>query len=174
MSTKYASNLFPNPNAKEAIGFDFVRPVGNPPDEITDGLAHFCPCFNFASRSKDHPNIRIFWGERIDLVSRISLQGILPENALGDNANQFRIGRVRESNRLSYTFETTFATTSLLGDNNRVLITVPPGLSGKCLGSVPSNLRDWILGYAERSPYYRNGLDLGMALKIEINLEFKD
>ena len=78
--------------------------------------------------------------DRIDLVSRTSIQCILPENALEDNANQFRKGRVWESDRLNYTFENTFATTRLLRDNNRVPIIEPPGLSGKCLGSVSSNL----------------------------------
>ena len=107
-------------------------------------------------------------------MSRTSIQCILPENALEDDANQFRKGCVWESDRLNYTFENTFATTRLLRDNNRVPITVPPGLSGKCLGSISSNLQDWILGYAVRSPYYHDGLDLGMALKIEINLGFKD
>ena len=113
LTAKYASNLFPNPNAKEAVGFDYVRPCGKPPDEITDGLEHFRPYINFASRLKSHPNVRFFWGVGLDLVSGTSIQGILPENALGDNANQFRLGCVWESDRLSYTFESTFATTRL-------------------------------------------------------------
>ena len=175
VTAKYASNLFPNPDAKEAIGFDYVRPVGNPPDEITDGLEHFRPYINFASRLKDHPNVRFFWGVGLDLVSRTSIRGVLPENALGENANQFRLGGVWESDRLSYTFETTFATTRLLGDKNRDLITVRPGIIWKVPRKYTFDSKgNWILGFAVRSAYGRDGLDMGVALKIKINLEFKD
>ncbi len=175
VGAKYASNLFPNPDSSEAIGFDYVRPVGNPPDEITDGLEHFRSYINFASSFKNHPEFRFFWGVGLDLVSRISIQGILPENALGDNANQFRLGGVWERDRLSYTFETTFATTRLLGNEERDLITVRPGIIWEVPRKYTFDSRgNWLLGFAVRAAYGLDGLDLGLALKIKINLDFKD
>lgn len=175
LTAKYASNLFPNPDASEAIGFDYERPMGSPPYEITDGLEHFRPYINFASSFRGRPDFRFFWGLGLDLVSGTSIQGIPSKNALGDNANQFRLGGVWEREHVSYTFETTFSTTRLLGSLDRDLITVRPEIIWKVPRKYTFDSQgNWILGFAVRSAYGRDGFDLGVALKIKINLEFKD
>lgn len=174
ISSKYHGNFFRSPNWDEAIGFDYTVPMGTPPLELTDGFTHFKPYINFANRLDNLPNLRVFLGLGLDLVVQTSIPGWLRENALGDNANSFTFGGVWEGERVSYTFETTYATTRLLGDTDRDLITVRPGIIWKVPRSYTFNSNgNWVLGLAIRADHGRDGLDLGLSVKARINLDFK-
>ncbi len=174
ISSKYHGNFFRSPNWDEAIGFDYTVPMGTPPLELTDGLTHFKPYLNFANRLDNHPNIRVFWGVGLDLVGKTTIPGRLRENALGDDANSFTFGGVWEGERVSYTFETTYATTRILGDTDRDFISVRPGIIWKVPRSYTFNSRgNWVLGLAVRSTHGREGTDLGVSVKVRINLDFK-
>ncbi len=127
-----------------------------------------------SNRLDNHPNLRVFWGLGLDLVGHTSIPGWLRENALGDNANLFTFGGVWEGERVSYTFETTYGTTRLLGDVDRDLVSVRPGIIWKVPRSYTFNSRgNWVLGLAVRSTHGRDGTDLGLSVKVRINLDFK-
>lgn len=174
LSSKYHGNLFRSPEWDEAIGFDYILPMGTPPLELTDGLTHFRPYINFANRLNNHPNLRVFWGLGLDLVGQTSIPGWLRENALADDANLFTAGGVWEGERMSYTLEATYGTTRFIGNADRDFLTVRPGVIWKVPRSYTFNSNgNWVLGLAVRATHGKDGTDLGLSVKARINLDFK-
>jgi len=174
-SSKFHEDLFPNYDWDQVVGFDFSSPLAQAPVEITDGLTHFRPYLNFARYSERNPRRRFFWGVGLDIANESKFDGRLRKNAIGESANTFRWGSVWEGDEFTYTFEVVYATSRFLGELDRDRLVVRPGIIWRVPRSHTFNSRgNWILGGALKSSYGRNGFDLGVSLKIKINLDFKD
>lgn len=174
-SSKYHSNFFPNSRWEEVIGFDFFHPASTPPVDLTDGLVHFRPYYNFARNVSYDSGSRIFWGVGLDLVSDSGVVGRLKDNAIGDNANVFTAGRIWEGERLTYTFESTYATSRLIGSNRRDLVILRPGIIWRVPSRYTFNSNgDWMLGVGLKLSNGSDGVDYGVSLKVKIDLDMKD
>lgn len=173
--TKYHGNLFPDSDWNQVFGFSYFTPASEAPSDITDGLQHFRPYVNFARDSNDFSRSTVFWGFGLDLVRDTDCEGTFLKNAIGDDANTFTFGKVWEREQLSYTLETTYATSRLLGQNDRDLFTIRPGIIWKVPRAYTFNSRgNWALGAAVKVDYGYEGFDYGISLKLRMNLRFKD
>lgn len=157
-----------------SIGADWQRPLGTPPLDVTDGLQHLAPFFSLARPLKSHPAWRVFFGGGWDNVSATATKGALDKNELGDDSVRLFGGVLYERGPLTYTLESSVATTRLTGSTQRDVYVVRPGIiwvlpqkytfgsRGKCL-----------LGVALRASHGAAGTDLGVSAKLRVNFDFK-
>lgn len=174
IGTRYRGRFFPNYEWDQVSGFDFSFPAWETPEELTDGLSHFRPFMNFARRLEDRPSTLVFWGVGLDLADDTRFSGVHLKNALDDSANNFTLGGVWEHDRYAVTLECNYATTRMLGDEDRDLLTLKPGVIFKVPRGFSDDSRDdWIIGLGLRLDYGEDGLDVGVSAKLRINLNLK-
>lgn len=156
------------------VGLDFITPNGNPPADVTDGLRHFSYFVTFSRHLELRPEIRFFWGLSLDNVTSTGLPVTLDENELGDDSTSVNAGIVWQRPKLTYTFETTLASTRLVGDNKRDVLTIRPGI----VWPLPSHYKfkargQWLLGVAPRVSIGPDGADVGFSVKLRGSFDFK-
>lgn len=174
VGTKYRSPWTPLPGWEMATGLDYTLPLDHPPLELTDGLAHTQPYVTFARDFPAWHGVRLFWGTGLDLVRTTSVAGQLDTNDFGDDANTLTAGFVWPRGRHTYTFESTFATTALIGDTTQNRITVRPGLIFELPPKWTFHSRgQWILGVAVPVTEGPDGLEVGLSVKLRGNFNLK-
>lgn len=157
-----------------AIGIDFYTPVGNPPMEVTDGMEHIAPYITFSHHLENLPAVRVFWSLGVDHVSTSSVEGQRKENDLGDSANLFTGGFVWDHGRLHSTLEAGFGTTRLLGDNDRDVFSLRPGLVWEVPPKwAPGGRGRWLIGAGVRATFGPDGSDFGASMKIRVDANLK-
>lgn len=170
---KYHGRFLQDSKWDQIVGFDYATPAGDVPAELTDGLEHFRPFMNFAKQIPGAGSSRIFWGLGLDLVSDSGFAGSEDKNRLMDHSQSFTIGRVWEREKFNFTLESSVATTRLLGRNDRDLITLKPGIIWKVPRRYTFNSRDnWLLGLGIRAEHGHDGFDVGVSVKLKVNLDF--
>ncbi len=172
--TKYRLNERFWPGWDTGVGLDYITPNGSPPPDVTDGLRHFSYFVTFSRYLKSRPDIRFFWGLSTDNVTRTGLPMSLDENELGDDSISANAGIVWQRPKLTYTFETTLASTRLIGDNHRDVLTIRPGI----VWPIPSRYTfkqkgQWLLGVAPRVSIGPDGADVGFSMKLRGSFDFK-
>ena len=159
---------------KVGIGADYIFPTGEPPAELTDGLRHFMPYVTFSHRLETHPDLRIFWGLRMDAVEYTSLPGEFGTNAFRESSAGITGGWVVDRKSWHYTFEAAYDTTRWMGRSTVDVYTVRPGV----LWEIPSR-RDprmksnWVVGIAVKSTFGPGGTSLGASLRLRYSRDFK-
>jgi hypothetical protein len=162
------------PGWDTAAGIDYVFPTGRPPAELTDGLRHLKPYVTFSHRIESHRalrGLRVFWGLRLDEVTRTSVPGEFGKNSLKDNSIGATGGFVIDRNNWHYTFETSLDTTRFIGHGDRDVLTVRPGVIWEVLSRRHPLVRsNWVIGTALSSTIGPGGTSLGASLKLRYNL----
>jgi len=174
LSTKYNLGTFPIAGWTSAIGFDFDTPVSRPPRDLTDGMRHYNPYFVSSRRLLSHPEIRIFWGAGVDLVSHTDLPRKLLKNQLDDNTTSLSGGIVWDRHSLHYTLEVAWDSTRLVGHNQDDTLTLRPGV----IWEVPwfrsrKSGRIVLLGGSLRCSFGPDGTGLGAGAKLRVNFDPK-
>ncbi len=155
-------------------GFSYEFPTGHPAPELTDGLRHFRPYVTFSHRLEAHDNLRIFWGIRIDSVTKTSLPGEFGKNSLPDGSTGFTAGWVLDRDRWHFTLEASWDTTRLISHRPRDIYTLRPGV----LWEIP-NRRDpsvrsnWMIGASLNCTYGPGGSSLGASFKLRYSSDLK-
>ena len=157
-----------------AVGFDFTRPLGNPPGDISDGLKHFAPYLSFSRRLDTAPDWRVFWSIGFNEVRTTALPTNLRENQLGADAGTLSGGFLREHGPVTYTFETTLSSSRLSRKFDHDVITVRPGL----VWVVPRRFTfgdggRWVLGAGLKLSEGPDGFDVGVSTKLRVNFNFR-
>lgn len=162
-------------NWDTAVGIDFSSPVGNPPDDINDGLEHLTPFITMARPLASHPNLRIFWGLGADLVDASSIPGRLRKNELSDDAVNLSGGFVWKRGPMNYTLEATYATTRVLGKVNEDAFSILPGFVWEVPERYTKNWLGgrWLIGLGTRMTFGEDGTDFGASAKVRVNFDFK-
>lgn len=156
------------------VGFDYITPAGTPPEDISDGLEHHAYFVTFSRYLESNRDIRFFWGLNFDDISGIDRTVVLDDNALGDDNVSLNAGIVWQRPKLTYTFETTLATTRILGDLERDVITFRPGI----VWPLPQRYTikrtgQWFLGMAPRVSFGPDGAVFGVSVKVRGSFDFK-
>lgn len=156
------------------VGFDYITPAGTPPEDISDGLEHHAYFVTFSRYLESNRDIRFFWGLNFDDISGIDRTVTLDDNALGDDNVSLNAGIVWQRPKLTYTFETTLATTRILGDLERDVITFRPGV----VWPLPQRYTfkktgQWFLGMAPRVSFGPDGAVFGVSVKVRGSFDFK-
>ena len=102
-------------------GFDLVFPIGRPPASLTDGLCHFMPYLTLSHRLEAHPDWRIFYGFRLDVIAQTSVPGELGDDAFRTSSTGVTGGWVVDRKNWHYTFEASYDTTRLLGSATMIM-----------------------------------------------------
>jgi len=162
------------PGWDTGVGLDYITPNGSPPPDVTDGLRHFSYFVTFSRYLESRKDVRFFWGLSTDNVTRTGLPMTLDQNELGDDSISANAGIVWQRPKLTYTFETTFATTRLMGDNHRDVLTIRPGI----VWPIPARYTFkhkglWLLGVAPRVSIGPDGADVGFSVKLRGSFDFK-
>lgn len=158
-----------------ALGFDYTRPLGAPPLEVTDGLEHFAPYVTFARPLPARPDMRVFWGVGADLVNRTDIPGELRRNQLGDDAARLSGGVVWHLGAYHYTLEMDWATTDGFGGPAKGnVINLRPAV----VYELPPHLRfgakgQWLVGLGLRATHGPDGMDYGASAKVRVNFDLK-
>lgn len=174
LATKYKFTRLWFERWATAVGVEYIRPLNDPPPQITDGFQHVQPFITFARPLVSYPGARVFWGLSADLLNPTRIQGEMTKNPLGDDTVTFNTGIVWERHPFIYTFETAVSTTRLLGDIDEEFITVRPGVVWR----VPSKYTfdskaEWLLGLGLRGQYGPEGADFGLSARVKVNFDFK-
>jgi hypothetical protein len=174
LGTKYNLGPRPIPSWSTAIGFDFSTPVSRPPVELADGLRHYNPYLVCSKRLDFHPEIRLFWGVGVDIVSHLDSPGEPGKNQLADNATALSAGAVWDHHSMHYTFEAAWDSTRLLGHTQEDTLTLRPGV----IWEVPwfrsrKSGRVVLLGAALHTSFGPDGTGFGTGAKLRINFDPK-
>ena len=155
-------------------GFDLMFPTGRPPAELTDGLRHFMPYVTFSRRLESHPDLRIFWGLRLDDVTHTTVPGDFGKNAFHESSTGVTGGWVIDRKNWHYTFETSFDTTRLIGHYAKDIFTVRPGVIWEITSRRhPQAKGHWLVGVAVINTFGPGGTSLGASLKLRYNRDLK-
>lgn len=172
--TKYRIGTDFWPGWDTGVGLDYITPNGNPPADVTDGLRHFSYFVTFSRYLEKRKDIRIFWGVSTDNISNTGLPVTLDDNELGDDSISLNGGIVWTRGKVVYTFETTYATTRITGDNERDVITFRPGIVWPLPRKLTFNSKgQWLAGLAPRVSYGPDGADIGVSAKLRVSFDFK-
>ncbi len=157
-----------------AAGVDYQFPTGRPPAELTDGLRHFTPYITLSHRLPSHRGLRVFWGLRLDEVTRTTVPGTFGRNDLRDSSTGATGGFVIDRHNWHYTFETSFDSTRLIGHTDRDVFMIRPGVIWEILSHrKPRTRSNWIVGGAVSSTWGPGGTSVGGSLKLRYNLDLK-
>jgi hypothetical protein len=174
VGTKYRIGEKFWPGWDTGVGLDYITPNGNPPADITDGLRHMSYFTTFSRQLEANKDIRFFWGVSADNVTRTGLPLTLDDNDLGDDSLSANAGIVWQRPKLTYTFETTVATTRLMGDNHRDVVTFRPGIVWPLPKRYTFNARGlWLLGIAPRVSLGPDGSVFGLSMKLRGSFDLK-
>ena len=156
------------------VGFDYITPIGPPPENISDGQTHHSDFVTLSRHLKSRPDIRVFWGLSVDMVSSTGLPVVLDDNELGDDSTNLNAGIVWQRPKLTYTFETTYGSTRLVGANERDVVTIRPGI----VWPIPQRYTfrrggQWLLGVAPRVSFGPDGPQVGFNVKLRGSFDLK-
>lgn len=156
------------------IGFDYLTPAGTPPADISDGLEHHVYFVTFSRYLESNRDIRFFWGLTYHTVSAVTPPSLLGGNDLGDDNVGLNAGIVWQRPKLTYTFETTLASTRVVGDLERDVLTFRPGI----VWPLPQRYTikrtgQWIVGMAPRVSFGPDGAVFGVGVKVRGSFDFK-
>ena len=155
-----------------SIGADFIRPVGHPPREITDGRRHFSPYLTFSRELTHQPGWRVFWGAGHDFTAATSIPGEKRRNEFPGDSTTVSAGLVRARGPLAYTWEAACRRESA-GPGEGFVVTLRPGL----VWHLPSRLTfgssgRWLVGAALQLSHGPEGTDTRVSVKMRGNFDF--
>lgn len=158
-----------------SVGFDWNRPLGSPPAEITDGREHFAPYVTFSHQLEEHPEWRVFFGAGFDKVEKFDIPSVLKKNALGGDSANFSGGFLYQRGSVTYTLEASYATMRLTKDLDRDRYTLRPGFVWVIPPKFTPAGREgkWLLGFALNLSKGPDGYDVGAGAKVRVNFDFK-
>lgn len=174
LTTKYRSNWSPLPGWDMAVRLRYTRPLDHPPLELTDGLEHILPAVTFAREVENWPGAEVFWSAGLDLTRETTTRGMLDDNEFGEDANLFTGGMVWRRDRRIYTFEATYATSSLIGRTDQHRIRLRPGVIFDLPRRFSFNSSgDWRVGVALKYVHGPDGPDFGLSVKFRGSFDLK-
>jgi hypothetical protein len=174
LGTKYQLGRLPDTDWDTAVGFDFTRPIGNPPTDITDGLKHLSPYVSFSRRLTSAPDWRVFWSIGYDEVRTTALPTNLNKNQLGADASTLSGGFLHERGPKTYTLEMAWSTSRMSRKFDHDVFTVRPGFVWVVPPRFTWGYRGrWVLGAALRLAEGPDGFDVGVSTKLRVNFNFR-
>jgi hypothetical protein len=157
-----------------SVGADWSKPIGTPPQEITDGLEHTTPFVTFSRQLESNPAWRVFFGFNFEDIQRTSTPGELGKNQLDQDNPGINGGFLFQRGTITYTFEAAYDTERLGGAGRDDLIVLRPGF----IWVVPPKYTfgakgKWLLGFSLKLSHGRDGNDIGAGAKLRVNFDFK-
>ena len=174
LGTKYNLGDPFNNGWETSVGLDWLRPVGLPPVDVTDGLQHLMPYLSLSHQLENHPAWRVFTNFRWDDVTRTSTPGTLEKNQLGDDSLALSGGFLYVRGPLTYTLEALYSTTRLTVPVNRDVYGLRPGIVWVLPQKYTFGARGkWLFGMALSFSHGPDGNDIGLSAKLRVNFDFK-
>jgi hypothetical protein len=172
--TKYQFGKLWGTDWDTAIGFDFTRPIGTPPSDITDGLKHMAPYVSFSRRLITAPEWRVFWSVGYDEVRSTALPLNLQKNQLGADAGTVSGGFLWDRGAMTYTFETAWTSSRISRRFDHDVLTLRPGF----VWVVPPRFTfgdsgRWLLGGGLKLSKGPDGFDVGVSTKLRVNFNLR-
>jgi len=157
-----------------AVGFDWTRPVGQPPADITDGLIHIAPYVSLSHRLVSASDWRVFGALAYDEVRGTHLPMTLRKNQLGADAPTISGGVLHERGPMTYTLEMLWTSSRVSRRFDHDVFTVRPGL----VWVVPKRFTfgsdgRWVVGTGLRLSDGPDGFDVGVSMKLRANFNFR-
>ncbi len=157
-----------------AVGFDHVEPVGSPPADVSDRVRHMSYFVTFSRHLDSRPDVRVFWGVSAHHPSALRGPQVLDDNELGDDSVALTGGFVWNRGALHYTFEAVLASTRWIGDLERDVLTLRPGIVWLVPSRYMWNARSqWTVGMGPTVSIGPEGTDVGASAKVRASFDFK-
>lgn len=160
---------------KVGVGFDYIFPTGRPPAELTDGMRHFMPYVTFSHRLESHPDIRVFWGFRMDEMTATSIPGEFGKNAFHESSAGITGGWVIDRKNWHYTLEASYDTTRWLNHSSEDVYSIRPGVMWEIPKRHNRQIKsNWLIGLAVKSTFGPGGASLGASFRLRYSRDIKN
>lgn len=117
------------PGYESSVGLNLFFPIDHPPVGMTNGHNKYTPYFVTGKRLGSHPGLTVFFETGLDLLEKTSIPGSFERNELHSSSIFLTPGLVYTHYPYHYTLEFTYATTALVGHDNKQAFTVRPGFA---------------------------------------------
>lgn len=157
-----------------STGVDFDTPLSRPPMELTDGHRHLLPYFAASEMLVPSYNLVGYASLTGDFLSHSALPANFGRNQLHGNSITFSSGITRDYKRFRVALTGTWATTSLLSDENKNVFSLRPDILiplTKTIG--PSGRTHLLLIVGGRAVNGPDGTELGVSgsLRVEFAVQ---
>jgi hypothetical protein len=145
------------------VGINYGRPVSRPPAEMTDAYSHLTPYAVFSRRLPNRPEWTVFVKTGLDFVSLVTPSALGGEDGLTDDSWSIGPGVNWERGDWSWTFDTEFASTWGVTDEDEFRVSVKPSVSWRLPAKwTPGRKTRWVLGCGVSVSAGDGGTDIGV------------
>lgn len=174
LGSKYILPRWPDPDMETSVFLNVEVPVGDPPEDLTDGLNHFAPGFLVQHHSSRNDRLTTFAGAGFDLVSQSDIVGTPVRNQPLDDSVNFTVGAVYDMGQFKWTLTATYATTSVIGNSSEDFFYLRPNL----LWYVPrkytfNSKTQLMLGFGLRASWGPDGTELSTHSRVRAEITFR-
>jgi Putative MetA-pathway of phenol degradation len=117
------------PGYETSVGLNLFFPVGHPPAGMTNGHSEYSPYVVIGKKIARHPGLEVFLNTGFNLLEKTSIAGSFERNTPHSSSLSFTPGLVYDHFPYHYTFEFSYETTSLVGNDNQQFFTIRPGFA---------------------------------------------
>ena len=173
VGAKYRFNDFLEPYWDTAAGIKYAVPIGDPPQELIDGLRHISPYMTMEHVFQRHPSTTMFFSYGFDFASH-ALARTNSDPHYGADTWFVTPGFTWKRGRVKYTIELTCQSSAGLDQSDTYNVSVRPGLAWTLPPSLTFNSRNrWVFGLGLSAGYGNNGSSFGVNTRLQTNFDFR-
>ena len=174
LGVKYKFSEFLLPYWETAAGINYSFPIGNPPEELADGLHHLTPYMTLEHKWEGRPGFSTFVSYGMDFITGGRVNDVVSHGDISPNTWFITPGVVWKKGAFRYTVETTFSSTLGLDSEATYRITLRPGVRWILPPALTFHSRShWTVGVGFHADYGSNGTDFGTSLRLQTDFDFK-
>ncbi len=171
---KYQFEDWLQPYWKTAAGLKYSFPVSRPPREFTSEFRVLTPFLTLAHTWETRPEFTSFVGFGVNFVDRARPRGTSSGDYFGEHNWFIKPGMLWNHGAITYTFETTVASTLGFADDDQYQVTLRPGLEWTLPPEFKFHAKNrWVIGVALSVGAGDLGSDLGAKVRIQTDFDFK-
>ena len=174
LGVKYRFTDFLLPYWEAVAGLKYSFPVGNPPEELTNGLHHLTPYMTLAHKWESRPDFTSFVSYGVDIVTRTYAVDTIEDGQI--NASHWFItpGVVWQRGAFNYSLEAVLSSTVGLDSREEYRVTVRPGVKWTLPPRLTFHSRSrWIIGVSVHADYGSDGTNIGASLRLQTDFDFR-